>query len=220
MIDVGIMVVAQNIDKKIKNRFQECIIRSKPECTFNIHFLSASDEEVKGPFNKSKILNNGIKTLTKMNYKVIIQTDIDLIIPPGLIDKTLEIGIQPKTCFYNCHRRIDPKRLPKLPDEYDKMNWEKLFDKFIFENANGCWNGMTPESWLESGGYNEYMIEWGREDDVFRTNANRYGNIKFINYNKFCLIHVNHPPRTRDFRKYNNAMERKASLEGKKNWLI
>lgn len=220
MSDVGIMVVAQNIPEDIKNRYQECIRRSNPTCTWEIHFLSSNDDVQKKHFNKSRLLNKGIKKLATMNYKVIIQTDIDLIVPPGIIDKSLEMGSRSKTCFYNRHYRIDPQHLPKLPEDYDKLDFDALAKAFPSENANGCWNAMTPESWMSTGGYNEYMIEWGKEDDVFRTNAGRIGGIHFINYNRFCLIHVNHPHRTKDMRKYNRAMETRAINEGKKNWLI
>lgn len=220
MSDVGIMVVAQNIDRSIMDRFQECIHKSKPSCTYDIHFLSSNDSLQKKHFNKSVLLNKGIKKLHKLGYKVIIQSDIDLIVPPGIIDKSLEMGIEPKTCFYNRHYRIDPKHLPKLPEEYEKLDFDDLARRFPSENANGCWNAMTPDSWMSSGGYNEYMIEWGKEDDVFRSNAGKIFGISFINYNRFCLIHVNHPLRTKDMRKYNRAMDSKAQKEGKLNWLI
>jgi len=219
MSDVGIMVVAQNISEDIKTRYQECICRSKPSCTWEINYLTANDPDKKKPFSKSILLNRGIKALYRKKYKIIIQTDIDLVVPPGIIDKTLEIGRQPKVCFYNRHYRIDPEKLPKFPEEYDKADWNMIMKTFPWENANGCWNGMNPESWMASGGYNEYMIEWGREDDVFRTTAHSYGGIKFINYNKFCLIHINHKQRTKDMRKHNNAMKNKADREGIKNWL-
>jgi hypothetical protein len=220
MSDVGIMVVAQNISSQVMTRFEECIKLSNPSCTYDIHFLSSKDSLQKKHFNKSILLNKGIKKLSKLKYKVIIQSDIDLIVPPGIIDKSLEIGSNNKTCFYNRHYRIDPIHLPKLPDDYSKIDFDDLARRFQPENANGCWNAMTPDSWMNSGGYNEYMIEWGKEDDVFRTNAGSLFGIKFINYNRFCLIHVNHPLRTKDMRKYNRAMEAKAQREGKKNWLI
>jgi hypothetical protein len=219
MNDVGIMVVAQNISNKIKTRFSECIRLSKPKCTYDIHFLSSNNPLQIKTFNKSKLLNMGIKTLCKVDYKVIIQTDIDLIIPPDIIDKTLEIGSESGVCFYNNHRRINEIDLPKLPEEYDKLNWGRILTAFSSENANGCWNGMTPKSWLSSGGYNEYMIEWGREDDIFRSNSHLMG-IQYVNCDPFCLIHVNHEPRTKDMRKYNTKMEEKAKQEGKTNWLI
>jgi hypothetical protein len=220
MKDIAIMVVAQNISDEIKHRYAECVSKSKPNCSWDIHFLSSDDPSQKINFNKSKLLNSGIKNLYNKGYKVIIQSDIDLITPPGIVDKSLEIGLNLKTCFYNFHYRIDPRHLPKLPDDYQTIDFKLLSKTFASENANGCWNAMTPESWMASGGYNEYMIEWGREDDVFRSNAGNKFGIKFINFNQFCLIHVNHPPRTKDMRKYNRSMEEKARKEGKTNWLI
>jgi hypothetical protein len=219
MKDVAIMTVSQKIDESVKNRFSECIRMSSPKASYDIYFLD-DISAINKPFNKSKILNRGIRTLSTKGYKVIIQSDIDLIVPPNIIDKSLEIGSQKKTCFYNHHRRVDPRDLPKLPEDYSKLDWDSLFNTYVYENANGCWNAMTPESWMSSGGFNEYMIEWGKEDDEFRSNAGNIFDINFINYNKFCLIHLNHPMRTKDMRKHNRSMSVKASKEGKTNWLI
>lgn len=218
MKKVAIMAVAQNISNDIKRRFQECIIRSKPSVGFDVYLLGAKNNRTKGPFNKSKLLNKGIKKLVPHGYEVIIQADIDLVVPPGLVDKTYEYAMTGKVCFYNCHRRIDPEHLPRLPEDYDSMDWKKYMS-FDWEAANGCWNGIQARYWMDTGGYNEDMIEWGKEDDDWRRRAAKFGKVGFKNWNKFCLIHVNHPQRTKDMRKRNRQCEMRSLKKGKWNWL-
>jgi len=221
MKDVLILSVTYNIPNEIQKRFSKCIELSKPKCSYDIQFISSSKRMKSNVFNKSILLNDALKEFIKnKNYKVLIQADIDLIVPSEIIDKSLEIASQERTCFYNYHRRIDQKDLPDLPDDYLKMNLDKYLKDFAPESASGCWNAMSRESWLTSGGYNEYMEFWGKEDDYFRKTARIIGNINFINYNRFCLIHVNHDSRQKDNRKYNKLMEYKLEREGLKNWLI
>jgi hypothetical protein len=215
MKEVGILVVAQRIPEEIRFRFSECIRKSNPKVSYEIHMMHTKP---KGPFNKSKLLNKGIKKYTRGQYEVLIQCDIDLVVPPGLVDKSYEVAKSGKVCFYNWHRRIDPKELPKLPDEYEKMDWERYMS-FKTEAANGCWNAIQSQFWFCTGGYNEDMIEWGKEDDDWRRRAHSFGNVSFNNYNKFCLIHVNHPTRTKDCRKRNRQVELRSLREGKWNWL-
>ncbi len=219
MKQVAIMAVAQNISKDTIDRFKSCIYLSKPSITFDIYLFGEKTPRGKNkPFNKSKLLNKGIKKLVPMNYDVIIQADIDLIVPPHIIDTTYDIVMNKRICFYNCHRRIDPKELPSLPSEYLNMDWDKYM-KYPWEAANGCWNGMRSHLWMESGGYNEDMVEWGKEDDDWRQRASKYGKIPFLNWNRFCLIHYNHPTRTQDLRKRNRQCGIRSLNKGKWNWL-
>jgi len=218
MKQVAIMAVAQNIDMRVMYRFKECIRKSNPSVSYDVYLLGSKKLRKKGPFNKSKLLNRGIKKLVPMGYEVIIQADIDLVVPPGIIDETHRFAMTGKICFYNCHRRIDPEQLPRLPEEYDKMDWKKYL-KFEKEAANGCWNGIQSKYWYDTGGYNENMIEWGKEDDDWRRRAHRFGKVGFKNHSRFCLIHVNHPQRTKDCRKRNRQCEIRALNKGKWNWL-
>lgn len=217
--DVGIMVVAQRIEQATLDRFSACVAASKPKCSYTIHFLSTRDPNEQAVFNKSKLLNTGIRTLTPLNYTVLIQADVDLIVPPGLIDRTLVVGNQPNTCFYNHHIRIAPDLLPVLPEGYKQIHWIRLALRHKPEHANGCWNGMRPETWLKSGGYNEWMTEWGNEDDEFRRRCGRKKKITFIDCREFPLIHYNHPPRTKVNAKKNREMEIKAWKEDKLEWI-
>lgn len=218
--DMCLMVVAQGIPESIKGRFKRCAELSAPNCSFDVEFLS-EPMPAGYVFSKSRLMNAGLKRLCRLDYKVIAQVDVDLIIPPGLLDKALEHGTKDMVCFHNHHRRYTKQLrpwIPNFPDGYAQMDWDRGFRELDSEDANGAFNAMTPASWMKSGGFNELMVCWGTEDDSFRHTAGPRG-IRFLNYNKFCLLHVNHPPRNRDARKYNKAMAAKVAAEGGKDWL-
>jgi hypothetical protein len=219
MKQVAIMAVAQNIDLEVIYRFQECIHKSDPSVTYDIHLLGANKKRGKNEnFNKSMMLNKGIKKLVPMRYDVIVQCDIDLIIPPNVIDYTYEVAMKERVCCHCNHRRTDPEILPKLPEEYEKVNWDKLL-KLKMEAANGCWNGIQSQYWYDTGGFNEEMIEWGREDDEWRRRSARVGKLPFNDTSKFPILHYNHPMRTKDMRKRNTQIENQCIKKGKTSWL-
>ena len=63
------------------------------------------------------------------------------------------------------------------------------------------------------------MVELGREDDEWRRRSRTLAHLKFYNTEGYGLIHYNHKSRTKDMRKQNSLMEKKAGKEGKVNWL-
>ena len=218
--DIAIFVVADNISKDTINRFKDCIDRSRPKRSVDVYILNNSRENGEN-FNKSKLLNKGISRLISKEYDVLIQTDIDLIIPPDIIDYSYDEAMKGKICFHNDMIKLDPKKYPelfRLPRGYELLNWNKYkTSTFIF--ASGCWNAMQLKYWYSTGGYNEYMVEWGREDDDWRNRSRKFSNIQFNDSKKFSLIHVNHPPRTKDLRWKNDKMANKEEKEGRRNWL-
>jgi hypothetical protein len=216
---VGIFVVAQNISDSVVQRFQGCLEKSNPTVSYDVFILRTQKKEKH--FNKSKLLNKGIKTLAKGQYEVLIQTDIDLIIPPGLVDHSYEIAKTGRVCFHNDMRKVnidDIPGFPKLPSQYAKIDWS-IFKKVPFIFASGCWNTMQSPYWWDTGGWNEMMIEWGREDDDWRNRAKKHHGIKFIDSKKFELIHYNHPPRTKDLRCRNDAKAKEAAKKGISSWI-
>jgi len=218
---VGLFVVAQNISKESIDRFRGCLEASNPTVSYDLHVLQTNDPEQKKQFNKSKLLNKGIKILAKGQYEVLIQTDIDLIIPPEIVDHSYEVAKSGRFCFHNDMRKVNIDNIsgfPKLPSEYDKIDWT-IFKKIPFIFASGCWNAMQYEYWWETGGWNEMMIEWGREDDDWRNRTRKRTTIKFQDSKKFNLIHWNHQPRTKDLRWRNDKMAKVANSKGIKSWL-
>lgn len=215
--NIAIMVVAENIGQAIVDRFVECVHLSQPHA--NIHVEILKSETPQGIFCKSKILNAGIKKLVKGNYDLIIQADIDVIVPPRLIEATYAVGSRPNTCFHCDHRRVDPHKLPKLPEKYATLDFDSLREVFPIEESAGCWNGMTPDNWWKSGGYNELMEGWGKEDNAFRRSVERNTRIRFVDDNSHVLFHINHPRRTPDHRARNKRIELTCEREGRWNFL-
>jgi hypothetical protein len=220
--NVAIMAVGQFINSNIINRFCDCINKSKPSVSYDIHILKTTDPSQRPDFfNKSKILNQGIKTLCTEKYEVVIQTDIDLIVPPKIIDKSFEVARIENTCFHANHRRIDVDKIltfPTLPDKYNEMNWDS-FLLYFPEPSNGCWNAMRSSSWWNTGGYNENCVNWSREDDDLARRARKFGGIKFIMSNEYALIHVNHAQRNFANVVHNKFVIQDALSKGKINWL-
>lgn len=219
MTPIAILVVAQNIQEATRHRFRECLRKSNPSVPYEICMMTSNSGEHYQTFNKCKLLNKGIRGLTK-THDIIVQCDIDMVIPPGLLDKSHEYVTSMPCCFYNFVYKIDPTSLPRLPEEYDKIDWDWVKTQRPIAAA-GSWNCMESEYWILSGGYNEYMTEWGWEDDEFRRRCSRRTpkEFKFFNYNRFPLIHVNHPRRTKYHQRENIRADRRARREGKEDWL-
>jgi len=215
--DIGILVVADGLGESIRKRLKYCLTASKPRASFDVLIMGNTEPREKGvKFNKCKLLNNGLRQLFDGGYKVIIQTDIDLICPPALIDKTFELAMNNNICVHSSMRRISPEEYARYKEyrQYPFNRWKKI--KPIY--ATGCWNGMKPNLWKKSGGFNPSMVEWGFEDRSHR-NACIQRGIRWKDLHKFPLMHVDHPKRTKNVSLRNMEMEKKAKREGKMNWL-
>jgi hypothetical protein len=215
--DIGILVVADGIGDDVRKRFKHCLTASRPRATFDVVIMGSNKPRERGAkFNKCKLLNKGLKRLFEGGYKVIIQTDIDLICPPALIDKTFELAWKHKYCVHCSMRRISPEEYGKYKEyrQYPFNRWKKM--KQIY--AAGCWNGLVPALWKKTGGFNEDMIEWGYEDRDWRERSIKVG-IKWKDLHKFPLMHVDHPKRTKNVSLRNVEVAKRAKREGKQSWL-
>jgi len=207
--DVCIIVAAQGISKKVITRFRESVAASKPKCICDVMIKCGREKK----FYKTRIINDCLrKTLPK--YKVIIQTDIDLLVPPKLIDKTFNMAMgQPSNCFHHFLRYVNPEEIKgKRYKDFPWHDWVHLKADF----CSGCWNGMTGEAWKKSGGLNEDMFAWGAEDTEFYNRSKRKG-IRWINCKDFALVHINHPRRQKKRAKENFEVGRLYSDQT--NWL-
>lgn len=185
--DIAIIAVAQNISQDIIERFKSSIKSSSPKYSFDI-LIGTSDDKI---FSKTKILNSLLRrTIDK--YTVIIQTDIDLIIPPDLINETFEKTFnKDRFAYHHNLRYIEEKEIKKLDYlNYPFKKWIMLESKF----CSGCWNGMSSKSWIKTKGYNEEMIKWGYEDTEFFNRSRRLG-IFWIKTKSYPLVHINHQKR-------------------------
>lgn len=204
---VGIIAIACNIDKEIIHRFQKYAKSNNLKCWVKIVTENSGlfyDTKTK-IFNKSKALNYAIKELLG-ECQVIIQTDIDMLIPPGLIEETYRIAKLNQHVF--CKVRNS---------NYDNKDWEFYKTLPIREAGYGAWNALTDDNWERVGGYNEDLFGWGGEDDDLH---NRIKQHKITTYTlrDFPLIHINHDNRTARRVNENNKVSKNKKYNGY-NWL-
>jgi hypothetical protein len=221
---VCVMVVGQCLPQDLLDRFEACVHKSNPSVSYDVQILKTQDpSQTPMRFNKSKLLNKGIKKFCDTNiYDVVIQTDIDLIVPPGLIDKSYEVAMSGRYCYHANHVRVTYQKFkgfPSLPEEYDNMNWS-IFKDMKHEPSNGCWNAIQSSLWWDTGGFNENCVNYSKEDDDWAKRSKIYGKIQFKVSNAWPLVHMNHPQRNINNRRHNNAVIDRAIAEGKTNWLI
>ena len=201
--DICIIVAAQGISSKTIQRFKQSVVSSGPNFTYDILVKGGREKK----FYKTRIINECLRKAIP-HYKVIIQTDVDLIVPPRLINETMKaLQEQPRNCFHHFLRYINPKEIKnKTYQQYPWGKWMELKPTF----CSGCWNGMTSQMWAKSGGFNEEMYAWGSEDTEFYNRSKRKG-IRWINRKNFPLVHVNHPRRQKKRAKENSKVGKEFS---------
>jgi len=187
---IGIVVVAVNIEDKIRTRFRDILYSSSSlymDWICTVRYWEEYSMNIDGLLNKSEALNDGITRL-RDECEIIICTDIDMLIPPQLIEYTYEmLKVPNNTNLWIPARNIDEDKI--TPIEWDK--WKKLPLRM---SGTGSFNAMRTEDWIESGGWDERFIGWGGEDDFFKLQREHFG-IKTIVSTDFPLMHVNHLPR-------------------------
>ena len=213
---VGITAPAFNMDNKIQDRFKEFIRRSM-DINDNLKvdiYLPQLESEVlhksSKQFSRSKSLNSGIKELIDHGVDVIICTDVDMIIPPGLIRYSYNKAIQTNKNIFTMTRYIE-----ELAFNNSYPDW-KIFNQIPTAHSGyGGFNAMIVDTWKKSGGLNEEASSgWGFEDIEFRERLIRKG-IDTITLVNFPLLHINHPPRSNNQRE---TQRNNVNLSNSKNW--
>lgn len=185
---IAIIAVHNRIKSSIVNRFLWAIERSEPEIAFDV-FLGKHKKKNQ-TFFKTVILNDLLRK-TIPNYDFIVQTDIDMLIPPGLIRATYQHGLYFDGCYHANYYLVKPKEIKKC--SYKNIPWEK-FLKRKPQSASGSWNGMRNNMWDEIGGFCERIISLGGPDSEFYIRSKKhYVNWKIVS--DFALGHVNHSRR-------------------------
>lgn len=207
--DVCIIAAAQGISKDVINRFRDCIKYSRPSVSYDVRIGNSKEKK----FYKTKILNQLLRDNLK-NYSVIIQTDIDLVVPHGLIDFTCEmLRKQHNNGFHHNLRYVDPQEIKGIVyKDYPWNRWKTLPTTF----CSGCWNGMYSKVWRKSCGWCEDMFAWGSEDSEFYNRSLRKG-IRWMKCDKFPLVHINHKPRQR--KRANQNMSEAKKYSDKTDWI-
>lgn len=210
MFKVGIIAVAEGIDDKTIERFVSSIEKSNPSVSYTVKICKGNKSD---KFYKTRHLNSALKELIPI-CEVIIQTDIDLIIPPGLIDEAYKrVKREPNNCYHHTLRYVEGESIQGLEySDYPFADWLKL--KWIYNS--GCFNAMTSHTWKRSGGYHPDMCDWGNEDTWFMNKCKKKV-IKYTCNSDFPLVHINHPPRTRKNVKHNKKIVKDSDYE--RDWL-
>ena len=224
--DLAIFVVAEGISKSVVNRFRKCVQFSCSNLKYDIYVLGNAKKKTdlyKG-FNKCKVLNAALRKLKGKEYKVLCQTDIDVIFPPKMLEYGFQRALEGKFLFHNDMMRVNPesdKTFKSLPKTYNQLDWKQYAKRMKkeFIDATGCFNIMQKEYWYETGGWCEDFRAWSREDDYYMECVKKYTDIKIISSHKFPLLHYNHPRRTKDNRRQNDVVRNKYRKKGFVNWL-
>jgi len=191
MLKVGLVSVAIDIEEDVKNRFKYYYEKASKNSSYDCELKIITDDKYKIFFegevflNKSKAINDGVKFFIENNFDIIIQVDIDCVIPKGLIDLSVEWALK----GYNFHaivRNVDKEDLSLL-----ETNKDYFYNLPFRESSKGCWNAMTQTMWKESGGFNEEIKGWGYEDEEFHDRLMKK-NIKIKRLSTLLLLHVNH----------------------------
>jgi len=179
---IGIIAVAVGIEGSIVERFRD----SLPDNTLYVDIVYDRLYLRGSLLNKSMALNDSIKSYLILDEVILICTDIDMLIPPGLIEH-VEDKLEKGTNLWVRCRNIDEA-------DIEPRDWDKWLELPIRTSGMGSFNAMYAEDWIKSGGWDERLIGWGGEDDVFKLRREQAG-IKTVICDSFPLMHVNHPPR-------------------------
>jgi len=197
---IAIMVVANNVSKDVLKRFLWACEKSEKVLPFDV--IVGNHREPEQKFHKTVILNDMLRSY-KGKYEVLVQTDIDMLVPPRLITDTYRYCLRSNDCYHCNYYLIEPKELKdKL---YKDIPWNKIQQRQV-RAASGSWNGLCSRMWSESGGFCEAISLLGGPDSEFYMRT-RKKNIRWYITSKFVLGHVNHP-------------RRKVKKQGKKNLSI
>lgn len=176
---IGIVVAAVGIPKEICSRFEETLRKAT-----SLDYVCNVVTDMKD-FTRSKCRNQGILSMFG-KCRVIICVDIDMLVPPGLVEFTLK-NVQDGTALWAKCRNLEP-------DRADTFHWKAWMKSPVRESGTGSWVAMTAADWLKTGGWDERITGWGGEDDVLAVRRKEKG-IETKTTNDFPLMHVNHADR-------------------------
>lgn len=186
MYDIGIVVAAQGVPEDDIKKFNGALATHKTKCSYIVEMVQDSPQPNE-LFSKPIAINQGLKKLLPQ-CKVVVQTDIDILIPPGAIDYTYDLISKSK---FKHILWIKSRTLNKFEDSYPWDKWTKLG---IRERMSGCWLAMKVGDWWHLGGYNEDIWGWGSDDWELTTKATKRGYTHECAYH-LPLMHINHEQR-------------------------
>lgn len=209
---VGIIVLNYKISNEITQRFFDTVrYDSNPEVST---FIYLTDENAtkryhgKDYFSQGKAYNRAIEIISSM-CKVIICADVDLLIPPGYIDKSYDIAR--KQAFSGVMRN-----LPK-DEDYTERKWKKWKKYPLRSTAHGPWNAMTVKDWYKMGGWNEAIFSRGLDKNIGE--RIKLAGIQRKRADIGPLMHVYHSNRTTNVSRIDPNIREKVRAATDKNFL-
>lgn len=190
--EVAIFIVGNNIDQKIIERFIASISGSEKSIPLDI--LIGNHENPQEIFRKTTIFNDILREGIR-KYKFMIQTDVDMFIPPNLIQHTVNCISERDICYHSEFRYTEPDEIDRwLQRGYENIPWNEILNRPV-KAATGAWNGMNIRTWIKSNGFNEEIYNLGGPDTEFNLRSLQL-NIRWKREKIFPLSHINHPRRS------------------------
>jgi hypothetical protein len=189
---IAIIAVNHNIPKEISDRFIWSAKNSEREIPFDL-FLGSHEDHMES-FRKTTILNDILRKIID-SYNVIIQTDIDMLIPPSIIKRTVECVRGNSNCYHCNFRYVEAKEVDGWNKTgYNTIPWVNIQHRKLF-CASGSWNGMSNLTWKRSNGFCEAIFYLGGPDTEFYRRSMKRG-ILWNQENELPLSHINHKKRS------------------------
>jgi len=208
-------IVNQNVQICVSNNSSTCIFDAISDIDSNIKY---NHKYLNKPFSRAIGINYGVKKLVTTEYFII--SDIDLVYSNDHIQRlfikfeslrrpneyirfvTYNYNLLPishisfigkilyKTPFFRKYASIFTKESPHLyTHEYEVLD---QFPKSNGGYAHG--NGLIhKDSFYKIQGYDEEMIGYGPEDDLFNTRISKINRIIYDNLNDTSTFHLWHP---------------------------
>lgn len=199
-------IAQQGIKICVTNNSVACIYHDIKDIAPDLHYIH---RRYSGPFSKAQAINFGVRNLVNSEYFML--SDIDLIYRPDHIqnvERKLESGnangVPVRLIFYNYN--LEPLYAPA----WMGVHFLKRFtQKCVREQSADYWrlrtlpnngggfahgNGIIHlPSFLRIRGYDEELIGYGPEDDLFNCRISKVNRIYYDADEATASIHLWHP---------------------------
>ena len=177
--DLGIVTPAVGIDTSTISRFVNSILDDKTaRCSFIIYVQT--EGRAGRDFNVAQAKNRGIMAIIQ-RCRAICCTDVDHVVPPGLLDYTVRMTTSDH--LWVLHRDVTAK-------DVSKKAWEEYL-RLKVDQCPASWNSLSSRNWFKIGGWDERCYGWGGEDDILHVRIRQAG-IRTIACSDWPLCHVFH----------------------------
>jgi len=200
-------VAAQGARICVSNNSKDCILSRIDDV---VHDLAYVHKPYHGQFSRSHGINFGVRSLVRSEYFMI--SDVDLIYHRNhlaAVQRKMQAALRTakrplRMVFwnYNIQPRYHPdwmnrrilRRFAATSQLMESSDYEVL--SLLPHNGGGCAHGngiIHLESFTRLRGYDEEMIGYGPEDDLFNTRIGKVNDIVYDKGNDTASIHLWHP---------------------------